>query len=267
MRADLALVERGLCTSRAQAQQCIAQGRVRCRPGPLAAWITVKKPSHSVDAHQALELLASTEPNFVSRGGLKLLGALEDVALDVHGLKCMDLGQSTGGFTDCLLQRGAASVIGLDVGHGQLHSALREHPKVHALEGVNLYKTEPAEILNVLKSACPEFLPVQLVVADLSFISLRKVLPQIVAYMQKGCLGLLLVKPQFELGPQHIGKNGLVKNLPALLPDLEKDMKTACIEVGLHVKQFLPCQIQGGDGNQEFFLHLEKQTSSSQMSS
>ncbi|HEX4843433.1 MAG TPA: TlyA family RNA methyltransferase [Limnobacter sp.] len=267
MRADIALVERGLCTSRAQAQQCIEKGRVQYRPSALAGWISVKKPSQTIEAHQGLELTASDEREFVSRGGLKLLGALQDLGVNPAGLKCMDVGQSTGGFTDCLLQEGAACVVGLDVGHGQLHPALRMHKQVHAIEGVNVYKTEPTELLKRLQQDCPDFLPLQLVVADLSFIALRKVLPHLMALMPNTCSAILLVKPQFELGPEHIGKNGLVKNLEMLLPLLEKQMAEACVALGLEVKRFLPCRIRGGDGNQEFFLHLEKHPSNLQDSS
>ncbi|HEX4918696.1 MAG TPA: TlyA family RNA methyltransferase [Limnobacter sp.] len=267
MRADIALVERGLCTSRAQAQQCIEKGRVYYRPSALAGWILVRKASQTIEVHQSLELKTSEEPEFVSRGGLKLLGALQDLSVNPKGLRCLDVGQSTGGFTDCLLQQGAASVVGLDVGHGQLHPTLKVHPQVHAIEGVNVYKANPAEIMEGLQQACPDFLPLQLVVADLSFIALRKVLPHLAELMPAPCSAILLVKPQFELGPEHIGKHGLVKNLESLLPTIESDMTHASLALGLEVKRFLPCRIQGGDGNQEFFLHLEKHPSNLQVSS
>ncbi|HEX4880438.1 MAG TPA: TlyA family RNA methyltransferase [Limnobacter sp.] len=267
MRADIALVERGLCTSRAQAQLCIEKGRVVYRPSAAAGWVAVKKASQTIEAHHGLELKASEEPEFVSRGGFKLLGALQDLGVSPKGLKCLDIGQSTGGFTDCLLQQGAASVVGLDVGHGQLHPRLNAHPQVHAIEGVNVYKANPAEILGGLQQARPDFLPLQLVVADLSFIALRKVLPNLVALMPAPCSAILLVKPQFELGPEHVGKHGLVKNLEILLPRLEGDITKASMALGLEVKRFVPSRIQGGDGNQEFFLHLEKHTSNLQVSS
>lgn len=258
MRADLALVENGLCPSRAQAQALIEQGRVLVRSGVVQAPVVVKKASQQIEPFMTLELIHCDAPNFVSRGGLKLHHALEHTQIEVNGKKCIDLGQSTGGFTDCLLQRGARSVVGVDVGKDQLHPSLRNHPAVHALEGINLYKVGAAELAQDIAALKPEFVPFELAVADLSFISLRKVLPNVAALLPAHCEGLFLVKPQFELGPEHIGKNGLVKNLEGLIEQLEIDVRTSCARLNMQVNDFFPCDLKGGDGNQEYFVHAVK---------
>ena len=220
--------------------------------------VVVKKASQQLEPFVVLELLNCDAPNFVSRGGLKLHHALEHTRIEVNGKKCIDLGQSTGGFTDCLLQRGASSVVGIDVGHDQLHRSLKTHPAVLAMEGVNLYKVDINGLAHEIATLKPEFMPFELAVADLSFISLRKVLPNVVALMQDFCQGLFLVKPQFEVGPEHIGKSGLVKNLESLIATLENDVKNRCAELNLTVKDFFPCNLKGGDGNQEYFVHAVK---------
>ena len=136
MRADQALVDRGLAASRSQAQRLLAAG-VRWRLGAAAPWQQVKKNSEDIPQGAQIELLDASETAFVSRGGLKLQGALAATGLSVAGKICLDVGQSTGGFTDCLLQAGAAHVLGVDVGHGQLHPSLAQHPQVTALQGIN----------------------------------------------------------------------------------------------------------------------------------
>lgn len=258
MRADLALVEKGLCPSRAQAQILIEQGKVLVRNGVIQAPVVVKKASQQIEPFMTLELVHCDVPNFVSRGGLKLHHALEYTQVNVFGKRCIDLGQSTGGFTDCLLQKGALSVVGVDVGRDQLHPSLREHPAVMAMEGINLYKTCASELQHDIAALRSDFMPFELAVADLSFISLRKVLPNISRLMHAGCEGLFLVKPQFEVGPEHLGKNGLVKNLNDLITQLEKDVKTCCTQLDLIVKDFFQCELKGGDGNQEYFVYVVK---------
>ena len=258
MRADLALVEQGLCPSRAQAQTLIEQGKVLLREQGRKTGVPVKKASQKIEPYMTLELLESDEPSFVSRGGLKLHYALERTGLKVNDLKCLDLGQSTGGFTDCLLQRGARGVVGIDVGKDQLHPSLKNRAEVLAMEGINLYKADIAGLIEEIQRARPDLFPVDLAVADLSFISLRKVLPNIAALMSEHSTGLFLVKPQFELGPEHIGKNGLVKKLESLASQLESDTRTRCAELNLTVKDFFACELKGGDGNQEYFVHTEK---------
>ncbi|WP_138518641.1 TlyA family RNA methyltransferase [Limnobacter alexandrii] len=260
MRADLALVEKGLCPSRAQAQVLIEQGKVLVRGGVIQAPVVVKKASQQIEPFMTLELVHCDAPNFVSRGGLKLHHALEHTLIEAKGKRCIDLGQSTGGFTDCLLQKGALSVVGIDVGRDQLHPRLREHHAVMAMEGINLYKASASELEHDIAALKPDFMPFELAVADLSFISLRKVLPNISRLMPAGCVGLFLVKPQFEVGPEHLGKNGLVKNLKDLITQLENDVKTCCTQLELTVKDFFQCELKGGDGNQEYFVHAVKST-------
>lgn len=258
MRADLALVEKGLCPSRAQAQVLIEQGKVLMRNGVNKPPVVVKKASQQIEPFVVLELVNCDAPNFVSRGGLKLHHALEHTQIELNNTRCLDLGQSTGGFTDCLLQRGAISVVGIDVGRDQLHHSLRTNPAVLALEGVNLYKINATELISDIAALKPDFIPFNVVVADLSFISLRKVLPNVAALMPDGCKGLFLVKPQFEVGPENIGKNGLVKNLEGLIGDLESNVKDCCDSLHFQVEDFFPCDLKGGDGNQEYFVHAVK---------
>jgi 23S rRNA (cytidine1920-2'-O)/16S rRNA (cytidine1409-2'-O)-methyltransferase len=258
LRADLAMVEKGLCPSRAQAQVLIEQGKVRVRNGVVQAPTVVKKASQQIEPFMTLELIDCDAPSFVSRGGLKLHHALEHTRIGIKTKRCIDLGQSTGGFTDCLLQKGALSVVGIDVGRDQLHPRLRQHPAVMAMEGINLYKANSSELEQDIVALKPEFLPFDIAVADLSFISLRKVLPIIARLMPAGCEGLFLVKPQFEVGPENIGKNGLVKNLDNLIEQLENDVKICCAQLDLTVKDFFQCELKGGDGNQEYFVYATK---------
>lgn len=258
MRADIALVDKGLCPSRAQAQTLIEQGKVLLRNGVNTQPVVVKKASQRIEPFMTLELIPCDGPNFVSRGGLKLHHALEHTRIKIENRKCVDLGQSTGGFTDCLLQRGALSVVGVDVGKDQLHPNLKYSKQVLALEGVNLYKVNAVELLAEIQSREPDFVPFELAVADLSFISLSKVLPNATALLPDTCEVLFLVKPQFELGPEHIGKNGLVKNLESLIDELEDNIRNTCAQLNLRVNDFFPCGLKGGDGNQEYFVHAVK---------
>ena len=258
MRADLALVDKGLCPSRAQAQSLIEQGKVLLRNGVNTPPVVVKKASQRIEPFMTLELIPCDAPNFVSRGGIKLHHALEHTRIEVQNKRCVDFGQSTGGFTDCLLQRAARSVVGIDVGKDQLHPSLKNNEKVLALEGVNLYKVNTTELLADIRATKPDFVPFELAVADLSFISLRKVLPNVSALLPNACDALLLVKPQFELGPEHIGKNGLVKNQDSLIGELENKIRETCTQVNLQVIDFFPCGLKGGDGNQEYFVHAVK---------
>ncbi|MCR2746403.1 TlyA family RNA methyltransferase [Limnobacter parvus] len=258
MRADLALVEKGLCPSRAQAQILIEQGKVLMRNGLNKPPAVIKKASQQIEPFMELELIHCDAPNFVSRGGLKLHHALEHTQIKIENKRCIDLGQSTGGFTDCLLQRGAHSVVGLDVGKDQLHPSLKQHPAVLAIEGVNLYKVDARELAQEIVTLRADFTPFDFAVADLSFISLRKVLPNVAALLPTECECLFLVKPQFELGPEHIGKNGLVKNLEGLIAQLETEIQACCTQLDMQTKEFFPCDLKGGDGNQEYFVHAVK---------
>lgn len=246
MRADQLLVERGLAATRSQAQRLIAAG-VRWRLGQQA-WSQIDKNGAVLPEDCELLLLDDAETRFVSRGGLKLEGALQQTGLSPQGLLCLDVGQSTGGFTDCLLQHGAAQVWGVDVGHGQLHPHLANDARVQVIEKVNA-RAMTAELLGV-----PGF---DFIVADLSFISLTLVLPAIANLMKPQASALLLIKPQFELQAQDLGKGGVVKN-PALYSQVEQRLRQACETLNLDVVQWLPSPITGGDGNQEFFIHARR---------
>ncbi len=245
MRADQLLLERGLATSRSQAQRLIAAG-VRWFDGEQ--WRPVTKNGNELPDTAQIELLDAAEARYVSRGGLKLEGALKAAALPVQGLHCLDVGQSTGGFTDCLLQHGAQHVVGVDVGHGQLHDNLRQDARVTAVESVN------ARELTAEHVGDDAF---DLVTGDLSFISLTLVLPALVPLMKPGAALLMLVKPQFELQPPQIGKGGIVKDA-AFYPVVEQRIREACAELGLRVVNWFDSPIEGGDGNREFFVYATK---------
>jgi 23S rRNA (cytidine1920-2'-O)/16S rRNA (cytidine1409-2'-O)-methyltransferase len=205
MRVDRALVERGLVSSRNQAQEMIEAGRVFAIKA--TSKIQIKKPSEDINEETKLEISASDKPEFVSRGGTKLYGALKEVGLNTKGMLVLDVGQSTGGFTDCVLQAGAAKVIGLDVGHSQLATKIKAEPNVVSLEGINVRDLAKADLMG--HTAGQKF---DLVVVDVSFISLRLVLPEIIAYLNDSGRLLSLVKPQFEVGRENLGKNGIVKD-------------------------------------------------------
>jgi 23S rRNA (cytidine1920-2'-O)/16S rRNA (cytidine1409-2'-O)-methyltransferase len=240
MRADQLLVERGLAATRSQAQRLIAAG-VQWRAGGV--WKAIGKNGDELPSGAELQLLDDAESRYVSRGGLKLEGALRTAGLDVTGWTCLDIGQSTGGFTDCLLRHGAARVTGVDVGHGQLHPTLRRDPRVVAIEKMNARELHPEQVGR-------DF---DLVVGDLSFISLTLVLPALVPLLKPAGRLLLLVKPQFELQPGQIGKGGLVQD-PALHARVEDRLRAACAALGLTVGAYFASPIAGGDGNREFFV-------------
>ena len=195
---------------------------------------------------------ADPEDRFVSRGGLKLAGALAETGLSADGKHCLDVGQSTGGFTDCLLQAGASHVVGVDVGHGQLHSRLTNDSRVTALEGINCRALSPAD----LGEAMPQG-GFALIVGDVSFISMTLILPQLPALLAADGDLLLLIKPQFEVGPANIGKGGIVRD-PALYAGVERKFFDLAQHFRLTVKAWLNSPITGGDGNREFFIWLKK---------
>ena len=242
MRADVLLVERGLAPSRTAAQRLIAAGHVFARDGNSR--VALSKPSVSVADDVSLEIEASDLHRFVSRGGLKLDGALMHVGLDVAQLHCLDVGQSTGGFTDCLLERGAAHVVGVDVGHDQLHARMRADVRVTCMEGVN------ARTLAQIGE------PFDLIVADVSFISLTKILPQWPALLAVNGRVLSLVKPQFEVGADNLARGGIVRDV-SLYATVEKCIRAACVQAGLRVLDYVDSPITGTDGNREFFVYAE----------
>ena len=246
MRIDQLLVERGLAASRSQAQRLIAGG-VQWQQSD-GTWRAVVKNRDEVPESAALQLLDDAESRYVSRGGLKLEGALKATGVKVAGLRCLDVGQSTGGFTDCLLQQGAAQVVGIDVGHAQVHPRIREDERVVCIEGVNARELEPGD------ERVPEALEgFDLMVGDVSFISLTLVLPGVVHLLKPTGQLLMLVKPQFELQPGQVGKGGIVKD-ESLYPFIENRLRTALTELGMQVTAWLDSPIEGGDGNREFFV-------------
>ena len=229
-RLDVLLVERGLAESRAQAQALVIAGLV---PG-------YEKPGAQVD--EAAELVVEATPRYVSRGGEKLENALAAFGVDPTGRDCLDVGASTGGFTDCLLQHGAARVIALDVGYGQLHPKLRGDPRVTVLERVNVrYLTELP------------FAP-GLVTCDVSFISVRTALPAALALAAPGWEALVLVKPQFEAGRAEVRK-GVVRD-PAVWKAALLRVSEAAIDWGAETAGVVDSGVPGPKGNREFFLHL-----------
>ena len=252
-RADQLLVERGLASSRSLAQRLIATGvRWQANDG---AWQNVSKNGEVLPGDCKLELVDDSESRFVSRGGLKLEGALLSTGLQVEGLRCLDIGQSTGGFTDVLLQNGAAHVTGIDVGSGQLHPALQQDPRVRCIEKCN------ARSLSMAMFKDESLFDV--VVADVSFISLTLLIPAMVNLLTTSGHLLLLVKPQFELQPEDIGKGGLVKD-QAKYQEVEMRIRESCAQSGVQVLQWLPSSITGGDGNREFFMYGRRTDAGSQ---
>ena len=332
MRADVFLVDFGHAATRSQAQRLIGAG-VEWRLSASSPWQKVVKNGDDIPAIAEVRLLDGAEAKYLSRGGLKLEGALAAAGLQVTGLRCLDVGQSTGGFTDCLLQHGAAQVVGVDVGHGQLHERLRSDVRVVCVEGVNARALTPgalqqdcelalSEIIEIAddedndtqpqapyswmrngglvddayddsddakdkdienfrleraakaKARAAGTLPVErrrraecedvdttplfdVVVGDLSFISLTLVLPALVPLLAPEGRLLMLVKPQFELQPGQVGKGGIVRD-SALYAVVEQRIRDCCAAQGLEVLAWLASAIQGGDGNHEFFVFARR---------
>jgi len=265
MRADQLLVERGMAASRSQAVRLIAGGLRWREAGSGDAWRVVGKNRDDIPEAAELELLDAAESRYVSRGGLKLEGALKAAGIAAAGRLCLDVGQSTGGFTDCLLQQGALHVVGVDVGHGQLHARLRDDDRVTALEKINARSLSAADFVADSQGATlasgtfslNSGTRFDLVVGDLSFISQTLVLPALVPLMAADGDLLMLVKPQFELQPGQVGKGGIVRD-PALYAVVEARLRAACDALGLVVRHWFDSPIEGGDGNREFFIHARR---------
>lgn len=268
MRIDQLLVQRGFASTRSQAQRLIADG-VQWKKGE--AWKRVAKNGDEVPDDAELQLLDDSEARYVSRGGLKLEAALKQAGLNPKGLRCIDVGQSTGGFTDCLLQAGATAVVGIDVGSAQLHPSLRTDARVLCVEGVNARTLSEDDLVAAYADSeeqfeqddepgtlPPEFAPpFDLLVADLSFISQTLVLPAVVPMLKDGGHLLTLVKPQFELQPGQVGKGGIVRDA-AMYALVEERLRTACKSLSLQVTHWFDSPIEGGDGNREFFICARK---------
>lgn len=239
IRLDRLVVERGLAVSREQARALILAGQV------LVEDQVVTKAGTLVPATARIACLAP--PPYVSRGGQKLAAALAHFAVSVTGAVAMDVGAATGGFTDCLLQHGAARVYAIDVGYGQLDWRLRQDPRVVVLERTNI-RFLPRE-------AIPE--PVDLVVIDVSFISLRLVLPAVLPFLRPGGRIIALVKPQFEVGKGRVGKGGVVRD-PALQQEAVAAVRDHALALGLQFLGVIPAPIKGPKGNQEYLLYLQR---------
>lgn len=238
LRLDQLLVQRGLCESRAKAQARILAGEV------LVGGHPVTKAGHAVAEDAEIRLRGEGLP-FVSRGGLKLQGALDRWKLDVTGKVCFDAGASTGGFTDCLLQRGASKVYAVDVGTNQLHWKLRSDPRVVSIEQTNLRNWDAASIPDRCGFLC----------ADLSFISLKLAIPPVLASLAPGAEAVLLVKPQFEAGRDDVGEGGIVRD-PAVHARVCVDIWRFFERKELKPLALAESPIKGGEGNAEFLLRL-----------
>ena len=234
VRADQLLVHRGLAESREIARRLIMAGRAR------SGTLTLVKPATMLDEGAPIDL-SEVEP-YVSRGGRKLEAALDTFGVDPAGLRCLDVGASTGGFTDCLLQRGAISVLAVDVGRGQLHQRLREDPRVTCMERTN------ARDLPVLP-------PLDLFVVDVSFISLRKVLPSVASRLPARTPGVVLLKPQFEAGPADVPRGGVVRD-EAVRRRVLDEFRRWALDEGWEVLESTDSAVTGDRGNREMVVHL-----------
>jgi 23S rRNA (cytidine1920-2'-O)/16S rRNA (cytidine1409-2'-O)-methyltransferase len=240
-RADVLLTQRGLAPSRARAQALILAGKV------FSGGRRIEKSGESLDPSVPLEVREPDHP-YVSRGGVKLAGALDEFAYDPSGKVVGDFGASTGGFTDCLLQRGAAKVFAIDVGYGQLHNKLRQDPRVVVMERCNARHLEEGDL--------PE--PLDLVVIDASFIGLEKLLPAARALLTKDGEAIALVKPQFQVGQDKVGKGGVVRD-PEQRRQAISDTIEAAKSIGFSCVGRGDSVITGPKGNQETFIWLRKE--------
>lgn len=234
-RLDRLLVERGLAATREKAQALVMAGEV------LVDGRKAEKPGQAVPTESRIEVMA--QPPFVSRGGVKLNAALDRFGIDPAGRVCLDVGASTGGFTDCLLQRGAARVHAVDVGTGQLDWKIRTDPRVVVHEKLNARYLQPADIGE----------PIDLAVADVSFISVTLILPAIAPLLQPGGEMVILVKPQFEVGKGQVGKGGIVRE-PELQQAACRRVDEAARQLGFET-EIIESPILGAEGNREFLLY------------
>jgi 23S rRNA (cytidine1920-2'-O)/16S rRNA (cytidine1409-2'-O)-methyltransferase len=237
-RLDHELVRRGLAISRTDAQATVAAGRVLVNGAPA------EKPARLVAAADAV-VVTGPPPRFVGRGGEKLDAALSHFAIDVAGRDALDVGASTGGFTDCLLQRGARRVVAVDVGHGQLHPRIRADPRVVVLERTNVRDATPALIGG----------PVEVIAVDVSFISLTVIIPVLVTLCQPGSPMVLLAKPQFEAGRVEVSRGRGVITDPAIQERVREDVATALRASGCTIAGWMDSPIRGAEGNRELLVH------------
>jgi 23S rRNA (cytidine1920-2'-O)/16S rRNA (cytidine1409-2'-O)-methyltransferase len=257
IRADVLLVEGGWVDSRALAARLIKNQCVEYLSD--GRWQLLKKPSLKVSSETQFKITASEELKYVSRGALKLKAGLDELGLDVSGMTALDVGQSTGGFTDVLVQSGAARIVGVDVGRDQLSEKLRNHPNVVCLEGVNA-RGLPQKTL--IEHSPGGF---ELVVMDVSFISQSLILPNLPSLMAPNSWLITLIKPQFEVGRENIGKGGLVRDaslFDGVLTRISEEIR----QLGLRVESIIDSPIKGGDGNREFVLMAQKSEQTGELS-
>ena len=246
-RLDVELVRRGLARARGQAEELVRAGRVQVDGRPAG------KVSQKVTAGSDLVVAAGDRPDYVGRGALKLSGFLEDLAAAgeaprVRDRRCMDAGASTGGFTQVLLERGAANVVAVDVGHDQLAAPLREDPRVQDRQGVTVRGLRPEQVGG----------QVELLVADLSFISVTVVLADLVGLVRRGGDLLVLVKPQFEVGRERLGSGGVVRDVPRRVDAVLSVVRAASADHGLAVRDVRASRWPGPSGNVEYFVWLTR---------
>lgn len=253
VRIDQLLIQKSLVRSRTQAQKLIAAGQVEIAVG--GRWQVVSKVSSKFDEDTEIRVNLGDEQRYVSRAGLKLETALQEFALDPGGLCCLDVGQSTGGFTDCLIQHGAAKVVGVDVGHTQLDASLRGAANIICLEGINARELPIEDIFTHNQG---ELFP--LAVMDVSFISQTLILPGLAQCIAPQGYLVSLVKPQFEVGPKGLAKGGIVKD-QSLFEEVQCSITQAAQAAGFSVLNYISSPITGTDGNHEFLLFAQKSAS------
>src|SRR5262245_17968364 len=242
-RIDKLLVERGLAESRTKAQALVMAGVV------LVDEQRIVKPSDLVSCDGQIRIKNAGDPvsRYVGRGGLKLEAALRDFGIEVGGASCLDVGASTGGFTDCLLQHGARKVIAVDVGQNQIDWRLRKDPRVEVREGVNARFLNPADFSEQF----------DLISMDVSFISATKILPAIVPLLADGGHAIVLIKPQFEVGRGEVGRRGIVRETEKHIRVIE-EVNAAAQQLGLIALKVIESPIRGAEGNVEFLAHYQK---------
>lgn len=241
-RLDKILFDRGLVTSRTRGEELIKNGDV------LVNGVTIEKPGKKIDVDAKIILL-NEEMSWVSRGALKLLKAIEHFKIDCSDKVFIDLGASTGGFTEVLLTQGASKIFCVDVGHSQLHERIRTNPKIVNIEKTHVRSLTSDQITEMVDG----------VVIDVSFISLEKVIPFVHPFLKEGGTLVALVKPQFELEKKALNKHGVVRN-STFYPDVIKNVKRICTDSNLEVLGLIDSPIVGGDGNKEFLIYTKKRS-------
>jgi 23S rRNA (cytidine1920-2'-O)/16S rRNA (cytidine1409-2'-O)-methyltransferase len=238
-RVDKVLVDRGLAESRTRAQALVLAGQV------VVGDNRVDKPGQLIDASAEIRIKGE-QPRYVSRGGLKLEAALREFNVSAEGKSCLDVGASTGGFTDCLLQHGAARVRAVDVGHNQMAWRIRQDRRVEVIEGENARNLDPGQFPALF----------DLATIDVSFISLTKILPAVRSCVKDDADVIALIKPQFEVGKGEVGRGGIVKD-PQKHRRVIHEIKDAAQSIGLFTSGLIESPILGAEGNREFLIHLK----------